>query len=339
VTADPDRVAALYRAHGPAIYARCRDLLDDEVAAETTTVEVFLRLLPRLGASPEAARAHIWRETTERCLNLRRRRPAVVPDLPARLEEALAEPRLARWVIRELAPEARAAAWLRWVDRLSLDDVARVLEARRDAVVERLSALAPAPATAPGPAPERRLDEAEVASEERRAHFDRVVLPRTLPRVERGPTPHVLRALFWFAPLLVGAAMVVMVIYLRDPRRPLSRGGPTLDVIQVGGRLRLAVQPAGRRWVLVVAVDAAGKTTVVYPPGGARSGAVEAPDGGLELGAAMPPGLAPGPVRLWAFFSRAPLAAADAVYSLVARDAPALHDVERASFLLEPPSR
>ena len=53
------RLASLYRSFGPIIYARCRRALKEDQAAVTATHEVFLRVLPSLGACPRAAVAAI----------------------------------------------------------------------------------------------------------------------------------------------------------------------------------------------------------------------------------------------------------------------------------------
>lgn len=53
------QLASLYRSFGPIIYARCRRALKEDQAAVTATHEVFLRVLPSLGACPRAAVAAI----------------------------------------------------------------------------------------------------------------------------------------------------------------------------------------------------------------------------------------------------------------------------------------
>ena len=47
-----DRLEALYRRYGPAIFARCRKLLGDPASAEDATQETFLRIQRQLDRVP-----------------------------------------------------------------------------------------------------------------------------------------------------------------------------------------------------------------------------------------------------------------------------------------------
>ena len=66
-----DRLTALYRSYGPAIYWRCLRLLRDRAAAEDATQETFMRVLRHLDRAPDADEAirWIWRIATNYCLN------------------------------------------------------------------------------------------------------------------------------------------------------------------------------------------------------------------------------------------------------------------------------
>src|SRR5262249_2483041 len=66
-----DRLADLYRAYGPTIYARCRRLLGDDAAAEDATQETFMRVQRHLEKAPDSREALAWiyRIATNYCLN------------------------------------------------------------------------------------------------------------------------------------------------------------------------------------------------------------------------------------------------------------------------------
>ena len=146
----PDRLTALYRSYGPAIYARCRSLLVDEGAAEDATQETFLRVWRRLDRVPDAHEALYWiyRVASNYCLNeLRDRRMRGIPsaDLPELSEiagaaEARIEDRdLARHLIEHAHAKVRAVAWLYHVDGLEQEEIAAVIGVSRRTVVNRLS--------------------------------------------------------------------------------------------------------------------------------------------------------------------------------------------------------
>src|SRR5689334_9285416 len=82
-----DRLTALYKTYGPAIYWRCVRLLGDGAAAEDATQETFMRVHRHLEKAPDgdAAIAWIWRIATNYCLNEIRNakhRPTPVEELP-----------------------------------------------------------------------------------------------------------------------------------------------------------------------------------------------------------------------------------------------------------------
>lgn len=147
---DSDRLTALYRSYGPAIYARCRLLLTDEGAAEDATQETFLRVWRHLDRVPDAREALYWiyRVATNYCLNeLRDRRVREIPSEnlpeipePAWAVEARLEDRdLAQRLIRQAHAKVRVVAWLYHMDGFEQEEIARVAGISRRTVVNRLS--------------------------------------------------------------------------------------------------------------------------------------------------------------------------------------------------------
>ncbi|HEY4238330.1 MAG TPA: sigma-70 family RNA polymerase sigma factor [Kofleriaceae bacterium] len=144
-----DRLTALYRMYGPAIYARCIRLLGDPATAEDATQETFLRAHRHLAKAPNGDEALVWiyRIATNYCLNEirnRKHRPVVALDeLPERigddLQAVLADRDLVARLVARGPAQARAAAWLHFVDGLDQGEVARVLGASRRTIVTRLA--------------------------------------------------------------------------------------------------------------------------------------------------------------------------------------------------------
>lgn len=142
-------LGALYRAHGPAIYRRCRRLLNDGQAAEDATHETFLRVQRQGPNCPQVAEvAWLLRIATNCCLNeLRRRRVHARPagelthihDQHASTERLVADRQRVERVIAAVPEPLREAAWLRYVDGLPLEAVARILGISRRTVVYRLA--------------------------------------------------------------------------------------------------------------------------------------------------------------------------------------------------------
>jgi RNA polymerase sigma-70 factor (ECF subfamily) len=145
-----EKLVELYRAHGGAVYARCRRILGDGPAAEDATQETFLRVHRHLAKAPDAAEALAWiyRIATNYCLNEirnRRTRPEPVGELTERmggelrLEQVLADRQRALLVMSQLPEKLRAVAWLHHVDGMDQGEVARVLGVSRRTVVYRLA--------------------------------------------------------------------------------------------------------------------------------------------------------------------------------------------------------
>ena len=150
VVAD-DRLTQLYRQFGPAIYARCRRILEDPAAAEDATQETFLRVYRHLERAPDAEEAFRWiyRIATNYCLNGLRddKRHRTLLDGAARpVDVRLGEDQfLNRDLVRRLVHRAPAhvgtAAWLHHVDGLDQAEVARVLGVSRRTVVNYLASF------------------------------------------------------------------------------------------------------------------------------------------------------------------------------------------------------
>ena len=174
-----------------------------------------------------------------------------------------------------------------------------------------------------------------------RAHFQENVFARSLPRVQerarkpawRGP---------WLSriaiPALAAAVALMLIVRARDVpgERPSSleiegapsslgiKGAAGLQVfasradrvfpvhdgsrLAPGDRIRFVVRPAGLHYLLIASVDGSGNTTVYHPYGGTRSGALG--DGPrVEIPGSIVLDAAPGPERIYALFSRAPIEA------------------------------
>ena len=149
---DGDRLTELYREYGPAIYARCRRILESRDAAEDATQETFLRVHRHLARAPNAEEALRWiyRIATNYCLNElrndKRHRTllegvshGVVIDLA---EDRILERDLGRRLVLGAPEHVRAAAWLHHVDGLDQQEVACVLGVSRRTVVNYLTLFA-----------------------------------------------------------------------------------------------------------------------------------------------------------------------------------------------------
>ena len=183
---------------------------------------------------------------------------------------------------------------------------------------------------------DRCRKDAEVARADR-DRFSREVFSRTLPRLCRSSPWSFLRRpiLTWvMAPALAAVAVVFMVLpkHLHESSAPsvsdsvAIKGGPAMKVfarhngrvfpvvngalLAPGDEVRFAVAPAGLPYLLVASVDGAGKPSVYFPTNGAESGRLGS-EPRVELPGSIILDAAPGPERIFALFSSAPLAVAD----------------------------
>lgn len=167
------------------------------------------------------------------------------------------------------------------------------------------------------------------AIEASHAKFSRDVFPRTVPRVrarmEARPWFQLPRWLYVAVP--AGAVAMLAVFFVRQPPPAEHaylgvKGGAAMQVfartnnqvravkdgatLAPGDELRFVVAPAGKRFLLVASVDAAGNANVYYPFDGAASMALP-PEPRVELPDSIVLDEAPGPERVFALFSDAPL--------------------------------
>jgi anti-sigma factor RsiW len=175
-----------------------------------------------------------------------------------------------------------------------------------------------------------------------RAHFERSVLARTLPRVAR-------RRPWW---LLVAPLAIFLVTRDRqgdtDTDNPVlgikgesawqvfaNRNGATFAVrdgapLAAGDRIRFVVTPAGARYLLIASIDGTGATTIYYPYGGNESAAVSGDR--IELPGSIVLDAAAGPERLYAVFSNVPVSA-DAIKSELGAIGPNPTEIRRPHHL------
>jgi RNA polymerase sigma-70 factor (ECF subfamily) len=143
------RLVALYRSYGGAIYARCRRILGDDPTAQDATQETFMRVHRHIERAPDERDVLRWiyRIATNYCLNElrgRRHRPEPVerlPDLtlPVDPGERIADRQLAQRIVHDMPEKLRAVAWLYHVDGLEQAEVADILGISRRTVVSRLA--------------------------------------------------------------------------------------------------------------------------------------------------------------------------------------------------------
>lgn len=195
-----------------------------------------------------------------------------------------------------------------------------------------------------------RCAETQAALQRAAAHFRDEVFPRSLPRVvpralaaTSGPAARLRR---WWSEANAGvrwaslAAPVAAALVLTagsfayKARGPATvdeepavatKGGPALHLfvrrgdrvfaarpglaLAAGDAVRFVVEPAGHPYLLVVSIDGAGKVSVYHPfDGTASAPLVPAPR--IELDGSIVLDRAPGPERIVAIFSDAPLSAA-----------------------------
>jgi hypothetical protein len=183
-----------------------------------------------------------------------------------------------------------------------------------------------------------RCQDRRAQRDARDAEFRRVRLPALLARQPPPPGRRfALRATLGglaLAPVAIAAALLIVRPGRRAPdsQRPITgvtpgvkgtpgfrliarRGEAVFEVLpdmklRAGDALRFVLEPAGHPYLLIAAIDSAGKASVYHPFGGASSARVlpdereEAPAGSVVLDTA------PGPERVFALWSTEPLLAA-----------------------------
>lgn len=153
---DRRQLRVLYDTHGPMVFRRARRILGNDADAEEATQEVFVRAFTSAERFEERASVSTWlyRITTHLCLNrmrdARRRRELwqvkVEPAEP-RATDALSHAEIIalRRVLAEADPQCASAAVCVYLDGMSHEEAAEVLEVSRRTVgnlLERFAAFA-----------------------------------------------------------------------------------------------------------------------------------------------------------------------------------------------------
>lgn len=140
----------LYRSYGPLIYARCRKMLGDDVAAEDAAQETFIRAYKHLDKvkSTREALPWIYRIATHYCLNVQRagkQRAVPVAETPERpgehAEDSLSHRDFLLKLLDRLPEKVHTVAWLHHVEGLEVGEVALMLDISRRTVMYRLAML------------------------------------------------------------------------------------------------------------------------------------------------------------------------------------------------------
>ncbi|NOU32882.1 MAG: DUF4384 domain-containing protein [Polyangiaceae bacterium] len=194
--------------------------------------------------------------------------------------------------------------------------------------------------------------------------FTADVLPRTLPnvraRVASSRRPAMVRWIGVGVAGLAAAAAIALVLHFKaPPAKPdvpeepylaikgsagmkivAQHAGTQLEVVDgvklaKGDAIRFVVDPNGLPYLLVASVDGDGQVTVYFPAGGKESGRVE--DGRkVELPGSIVLDDARGPERVFALFSKEPLAAGPVTTALLAIGAGGRDEILRARTLPVP---
>lgn len=141
---DRERIAALYKTYGPAVYRRCLRLLREPEAARDATQEVFRKLLADgLHDDPDLVLPWIWRVATNHCLNLRRNaqrrgETELKPDLEVAEESEFPERKLVQKVLSRFDKKTQTIAVGVLVDGMEHEEVAGVLGISRKTVSRKL---------------------------------------------------------------------------------------------------------------------------------------------------------------------------------------------------------
>jgi RNA polymerase sigma-70 factor, ECF subfamily len=142
------RLVELYRAHGGAIYARCRRILGDHQTAQDATQETFIRVFRHIDRLPDPREVLRWiyRIATNYCLNEirgRKLRPEPMERVPERLpagapDDPIADRQLVQRIVHHVPEKLRTVAWLYHIDGMEQAEVAAILGISRRTVVNRL---------------------------------------------------------------------------------------------------------------------------------------------------------------------------------------------------------
>jgi RNA polymerase sigma-70 factor (ECF subfamily) len=139
--------ALLFERYGAMVHRRCRDILGKEEAALDATQDVFLRVIERghLFRGDAAPSTWLYAMATLQCLQRLRDRAAHSAKLDALASATrtalgvAVEDRLALSAFLERQPEeVRLIVYLRYVDEMTLEEVAAVVGYSRKTVAQRV---------------------------------------------------------------------------------------------------------------------------------------------------------------------------------------------------------
>jgi RNA polymerase sigma-70 factor (ECF subfamily) len=142
--------AALYRRYAPLVHRRALRLLGDEQAAWDAVQEVFLRVLRSHFREESSPMTWLYRITTNHCFNLlrnaarRARRTEQYLKVPVAglASESPAEARIAvAQLVSRLPPKLFEVAVYAYLDRMTQEEIAEVVDVSRKTVNHRLREL------------------------------------------------------------------------------------------------------------------------------------------------------------------------------------------------------
>jgi len=150
---DRRQLRVLWDTHGPMVHRRARRILGNDADAEDATQEVFIRALSSADGFAERASVSTWlyRITTHLCINrirdARRRRELWeerVEPVEPHATEALSHAEIIalRRVLAEAEPQCAQAAVCVYLDGMSHEEAAEVLEVSRRTVGNLLERFA-----------------------------------------------------------------------------------------------------------------------------------------------------------------------------------------------------
>jgi RNA polymerase sigma-70 factor, ECF subfamily len=148
--APADYVLSLFRTYGGMVYARCRQILKDKMAAEDATQETFVKAQMALRRGrPLSPVSWLYSIATNHCLSELRRwtisanSTRRLDDSDGQLTTASPEDRdIVIRLLRELDEPVAATAWLCHVDGMTQEEAAEVLGVSRRTVYDRLEKFA-----------------------------------------------------------------------------------------------------------------------------------------------------------------------------------------------------
>src|SRR5688572_11204860 len=144
-------IAELYTRYGATVFARCRYLLRDDEASRDAMQEVFVKVMRSIDTFRSESSPLTWilRITTNHCLNViaadRAKRHERFKRYSEHGEEArvlqgpeLERARMVRDLLGKLDPETQQVAVFYWVDEMTQEEIADVLDRSLPTIRKRL---------------------------------------------------------------------------------------------------------------------------------------------------------------------------------------------------------